>query len=52
VDAFLAGHDSGAGQWLSAAVVALAMAVGYGISLYRTALNRARVDAVGSSGSA
>jgi hypothetical protein len=48
VDALLAGHGSGAGQWLSAAIVALAMAVLYGVSLYRTVLNRARLGPVSS----
>ena len=43
LDALLVANGSGAGQWLSAAVVALAMAVFYGVSLYRTVLNRARL---------
>jgi hypothetical protein len=40
---FLAGGE-GTGQWLSAAIVAAAMAAGYGTSLYRTVLTRARLD--------
>ena len=36
LDALLVAGGDGAGQWLSAAVVALAMAVLYGVSLYRT----------------
>jgi hypothetical protein len=42
LDSFLVAGGDGAGQWLSAAVVAAAMAVVYGISLYRTVLTRAR----------
>jgi hypothetical protein len=44
LDAFLAGRGDGTGQWLSAAIVASAMAVVYGVSLYRTVLTRARVS--------
>ena len=44
LDAFQVGGD-GTGQWLSAAIVASAMAVAYGISLYRTVLTRARLGA-------
>jgi hypothetical protein len=36
LDALLVAGGDGAGQWLSASVVALAMAVLYGFSLYRT----------------
>ena len=43
LDALLVADASGTGQWLSAAIVASAMAVLYGISLYRTALTRARL---------
>jgi hypothetical protein len=43
LDSLLAADGSGTGQWLSAAIVASAMAVGYGISLYRTVLTRARL---------
>ena len=39
-------RDSGTGQWLSAAIVAAAMAAVYGVSLYRTVLTRARAGAV------
>ena len=35
LDALLVAGGDGAGQWLSAAAVALTMAVGYGIALYR-----------------
>jgi hypothetical protein len=48
LDALLVADGSGAGQWLSAAVVALAMAAGYGSSLYRTVLTRARAGQRGS----
>ena len=44
LDAFLVGGD-GTGQWLSAAIVAAAMAAVYGVSLYRTVLTRARAGA-------
>jgi hypothetical protein len=47
LDALLVGRGSGAGQWLSAAVVALAMAILYGVSLYRTVLSRSRAGAAG-----
>jgi hypothetical protein len=40
LDALLVAGGDGAGQWLSGAVVALAMAVLYGVSLYRTMLTR------------
>jgi hypothetical protein len=43
LDALLVAGGDGAGQWLSGAVVALAMAVLYGVSLYRTVLTRARL---------
>jgi hypothetical protein len=43
LDALLVAGGDGAGQWLSGAAVALAMAVLYGVSLYRTVLNRARL---------
>ena len=45
--AFLAGGE-GTGQWLSGAIVALAMAVVYGTSLYRTVLTRLPVNAPGT----
>jgi hypothetical protein len=38
LNAAVGGHDSGSGQWLSAGVVALAMAAGYGAALYRRVL--------------
>jgi hypothetical protein len=44
LDAFMVGGD-GTGQWLSAAIVAAAMAAAYGVSLYRTVLTRARLGA-------
>ncbi|HKQ00214.1 MAG TPA: hypothetical protein VJ735_07760, partial [Actinomycetes bacterium] len=44
LDSLLAADGSGTGQWLSAAIVASAMAVGYGISLYRTVLTRAQLN--------
>jgi hypothetical protein len=47
LDAFLVGGD-GTGQWLSAAIVAAAMAAVHGVSLYRTVLTRARVGAATS----
>jgi hypothetical protein len=40
LEALLVAGGDGAGQWLSGAVVALAMAVLYGVSLYRTVLAR------------
>ena len=43
LDALLVAGGDGAGQWLSGAAVALAMAVFYGVSLYRAMLNRARL---------
>jgi hypothetical protein len=43
LDALLVAGGDGAGQWLSGAAVALAMAVLYGVSLYRAMLNRARL---------
>jgi len=45
LDSFLVAGGDGTGQWLSAAVVASAMAVAYGVSLYRTVLTRGRVGA-------
>ena len=45
LDAFLVADGAGTGQWLSAAIVAAAMAAVYGVSLYRTVLTRARVGA-------
>jgi hypothetical protein len=44
LDAFMVGGD-GTGQWLSAAIVAAAMAAVYGVSLYRTVLTQARFGA-------
>jgi ABC-type thiamin/hydroxymethylpyrimidine transport system permease subunit len=41
LEAFVVAGGVGNGQWLSGAVVAAAMAVGYGASLYRTVLARA-----------
>jgi hypothetical protein len=41
LDAFLVAGGDGTGQWLSAAIVAAAMAAVYGVSLYRTVLPRA-----------
>ena len=46
LDAFLVADGDGTGQWLSAAIVAAAMAAAYGVSLYRTVLTRARAGAV------
>ena len=43
LDALLVAGGDGTGQWLSAAAVAAAMAVVYGVSLYRTMLTRARI---------
>jgi hypothetical protein len=40
--AFLVAGGDGTSQWLSAAVVAAAKAVVYGVSLYRTVLIRTR----------
>jgi len=45
LDAILVAGGDGTGQWLSAAIVASAMAAAYGVSLYRTVLTRARVGA-------
>ena len=45
LDAFLVAGGDGTGQWLSAAIVAAALAAVYGVSLYRTVLSRARVGA-------
>ena len=45
LDAFLVGGGDGTGQWLSGAIVAVAMAAVYGVSLYRTVLTRARPGA-------
>ena len=45
LDAFLVAGGDGTGQWLSAAIVASAMAIAYGVSLYRTVLIRARLGA-------
>ena len=45
LDAFLVAGGDGTGQWLSAAIVAAAMAAVYGVSLYRTVLTRARASA-------
>lgn len=42
LDSFLVAGGDGTSQWLSAAIVAAAMAVVYGVSLYRTVLPRAR----------
>jgi hypothetical protein len=40
LNAYLVGRGAGNGQWLSGAIVALAMAVAYGTSLYRRVLAR------------
>jgi hypothetical protein len=40
LEAFVVAGGTGNGQWLSGAIVALAMAVLYGRSLYRTVLAR------------
>ena len=48
LDAILVAGGDGTGQWLSAAIVASAMAAAYGVSLYRTVLVRARVGAATS----
>jgi len=40
LNAYMVGRGAGNGQWLSGAVVALAMAVAYGIALYRTVFAR------------
>jgi hypothetical protein len=45
LDAFLVAGGDGTGQWLSAAIVAAAMAVAYGVSLYRTLLIRTQLGA-------
>ena len=45
LDAFLVADGDGTGQWLSAAIVAAAMAAIYGVSLYRTVLTQARFGA-------
>jgi HAAS len=45
LDSFLVAGGDGTGQWLSAAIVAAAMAAVYGVSLYRTVLTRARASA-------
>jgi MYXO-CTERM domain-containing protein len=45
LDAFLVADGDGTGQWLSAAIVAAAMATAYGVSLYRTVLTRAQAGA-------
>jgi len=45
LDWFLVADGDGTGQWLSAAIVAAAMAAVYGVSLYRTVLTRARAGA-------
>lgn len=41
LEAFVVAGGTGNGQWLSGAIVAFAMAVSYGASLYRTVLARA-----------
>jgi hypothetical protein len=41
LESFAVARGAGNGQWLSGAIVALAMAVAYGTSLYRTLLARA-----------
>lgn len=41
LEAFVVAGGTGNGQWLSGAIVAFAMAVLYGTSLYRTVLARA-----------
>jgi hypothetical protein len=45
LDSFLVADGDGTGQWLSAAIVAAAMAAVHGVSLYRIVLTRARVGA-------
>jgi hypothetical protein len=45
LDSLLVADGDGIGQWLSAAIVASAMAAVYGVSLYRTVLTRARAGA-------
>ena len=45
LDSLLVAGGDGTGQWLSAAIVAAAMAVVYGVSLYRTVLIRVRLGA-------
>jgi hypothetical protein len=46
LDALRVAGGDGAGQWLSAAVVAAAMAVGYGVALYRVMFTRGRLGPV------
>ncbi len=51
LDSLLVAGGDGSGQWLSGAIVALAMAVVYGIALHRTVLTRAQLGpAARSSG--
>jgi hypothetical protein len=45
LDSLLVADGDGTGQWLSAAIVAAAMAAVYGVSLYRTVLTRGRLGA-------
>ena len=49
LESFVVARGAGNGQWLSGAIVALAMAVAYGTSLYRTVLARAPLRSSGSS---
>jgi HAAS domain-containing protein len=49
LDALLIAGGDGMGQWLSGAVVAAALAVAYGSSLYRTVLTRARLGPAASA---
>jgi hypothetical protein len=48
LESFVVARGAGNGQWLSGAIVAFAMAVAYGTSLYRTVLARAPLRPGGS----